>query len=196
LNHFHAQCIGTPKKECLMNRSLVLIATSAALITVAACNRSGEGESAPSTEDQAEAAENVAKGSGTAGDHAAIMKARHDHYEEMGDAMKAIGAQLKAGNPDVSVIQQHAATIARYGPQILTWFPEGSGPETGIETRAKAEIWSDAATFRQRAQAFEAEANRFNATVQSGDVTAIRAGQKALGKTCSDCHDRFRAPED
>ena len=177
-----------------MQRFMILCATAASLVAVAACNSGGE--SAPSADNQAEAAENVANGSATAGDHAAIMKARHDHYEEMGDAMKAIGAQLKASSPDASVIQQHAATIARYGPQILTWFPEGSGPETGIETRAKAEIWSDAATFRQRAQAFEAEAARFNATAQAGDIAAIREGQKALGKSCSNCHDRFRAPED
>ena len=110
--------------------------------------------------------------------------------------MKAIGAQLKADSPSIPVIQQHAATIARYGPQLLTWFPEGSGPESGIETRAKAEIWADPETFRQRAQAFEAEAARFNAAVQSGDLASIRAGQKALGETCKNCHDRFRAPED
>ena len=176
-----------------MQRFMILFATAASLVAVAACN--GGGESAPSADNQAEAAENAANGSATAVDHAAIMKARHDHYEEMGDAMKAIGAQLKGSSPDVSLIQQHAATIARYGPQILTWFPEGSGPETGIETRAKAEIWSDAETFRQRAQAFESEAARFNATAQGGDVAAIREAQKALGKSCSNCHDRFRAPE-
>ena len=176
-----------------MRNNVALLATAAALIAVAACNRSDQ---AAPADDQAPAAENVAEGTATPDDHAAVMKARHDHYEEMGDAMKAIGAQLKADSPSVSVIQQHAATIARYGPQVLTWFPEGSGPESGRETRAKAEIWSDPETFRQRAQAFEAEAARFNAAAQSGNVEAIRASQKALGETCKNCHDRFRAPED
>ncbi|HET9428244.1 MAG TPA: cytochrome c [Allosphingosinicella sp.] len=177
-----------------MRNNAVFLATAAALILVAACNR-GE-DAAPTSDNQAEAADNVANGTASTEDHAAIMKARHDHYEEMGDAMKAIGVQLKADSPSLPTIQQHAATMARYAPQVLTWFPEGSGPESGRETRAKAEIWSDPETFRQRAQAFEAEAQRFNATVQSGDVAAIRAGQKALGDTCKNCHDRFRAPED
>ena len=177
-----------------MRNLVALLATASALIAVAACN-SSEPE-APAPDNQAEAAENASNGSATVADHAAIMKARHDHYEEMGDAMKAIGAQLKADSPSVPMIQQHAATIARYGPQILTWFPEGSGPESGRKTRAKAEVWSDAATFRQRAQEFEDEANRFNAAAQSGDVAAIREAQKTLGKSCSNCHDRFRAPED
>ena len=176
-----------------MRNSAALFATAAALIAVAACNR---GEEPSTTDTQAEAADNVGNGTASTEDHAAIMKARHDHYEEMGDAMKAIGTQLKADAPSMPVIQQHAAVIARYGPQILTWFPEGSGPETGRETRAKSEIWSDPETFRQRAQAFEAEAERFNAAAQSGDLAAIRPRLKALGETCKNCHDRFRAPED
>ena len=102
-----------------MRNEVVLLATAAALVAVAACNRSDE--AAPSTDDQAPAAENVAEGTATPADHAAVMKARHDHYEEMGDAMKAIGVQLKADSPAVSLIQQHAATIARYGPQVLTY---------------------------------------------------------------------------
>ena len=177
-----------------MRNIVSLFATVSALIAVAACNRTEE--KAPIPDNQAEAAENVANGTATVADHTAIMKARHEHYEAMGDAMKAIGGQLKASAPSVPIIQQHAATIANYGPQILTWFPEGSGPESGRKTRAKAEIWSDAATFRQRAQSFEAEANRFKAAAQSGDLAAIRAGQKSLGDSCKSCHDRFRAPED
>jgi cytochrome c556 len=174
-------------------RLLLALVSAASLAAVAACNSAGE---APPPDDQAEAADNVAAGSAVPADIAAVMHARHEHYEEMGKAMKGIGDQLKADSPSVEAIQAHAALIAGYGPQILTWFPEGSGPETGRDTRAKAEIWSDAATFRQRAQAFEAESARFNAAAQSGDVAAIRAGVPELGKACKNCHDRFRAPED
>ena len=178
----------------MRKNAFFLIASAAALVAVAACNN-GE-ESAPSAEEQSPAARNVANGSATATDHSAVMKARHDHYEEMGDAMKGLSAQLKGSSPSVPAIQQHAAVFARFAPQILTWFPEGSGPESGRKTRAKAEIWSDAETFRQRALEFEAQAARFRQTAQSGDLAAIRAGQADLGKACKNCHDRFRAPED
>ncbi|WP_284734704.1 c-type cytochrome [Sphingosinicella terrae] len=173
-------------------KSWLTVASVAALVTVAACNG---GDPAPAPENQAEAAENVAAGAGTPTDIAAVMRARHEHYEEMGDAMKGLGRELKASSPSVETIQRHAALIAGYGPQILTWFPEGSGPEAG-ETRAKAEIWSDAATFRERAQAFEAVSARFNQTAQTGNLDAIRAGMGELGNACKNCHDRFRAPED
>ena len=164
------------------------------LVAVAACNRSEEAPPPPS-DTQAEAAANVANGSAGTVDIAAVMHARHEHYEEMGKAMKGIDRELKGGSPSIDAIRRHAALIAGYGPQVLTWFPEGSGPETGRRTRAKAEIWSDAATFRQRAQAFEAEAARFNRTVQGGDFEAIRTGQAELGTVCKNCHDRFRGPE-
>ncbi|MGZ8282643.1 MAG: c-type cytochrome [Allosphingosinicella sp.] len=175
-------------------KSLIVLGSVAALITVAACNR--EADEPPPPANQAEAAGNVAAGSAGPTDIAAVMHARHEHYEEMGKAMKGIGDQLKAASPDVPTIQRNAALIAGYGPQILTWFPEGSGPETGRRTRAKNEIWSDAATFRQRAQAFEAESARFNQVAQGGNLDAIRAGVPELGKACKNCHDRFRGPEE
>ena len=169
----------------------------AAVIGAAACNNAGGGDNATaSTNDQQnQAVTNVASGAGTAQDHSAIMRARHEHYEEMGRAMKGIGDQLKAGSPDVAVIQRHAGTIAGYGPQLLQWFPEGSGPQPGSRTRAKAEIWTDAATFRTAGQAFERTAGDFNRAAQGGDLAAIRAALPALRKSCGDCHERFRAPE-
>ena len=175
-----------------MKNAFILASTAAALIAVAACNR---GDESPPPDDQAPAAENVAEGNASEADIAAVMKARHDHYEEMGDAMKAIGRELKASSPSAATIQGHAAVIARYAPQILTWFPEGSGPEAG-RTRAKAEIWSDPDTFRQRAKAFEAEAARFNQIAQGGDIEAIRQAVPELSSACKNCHDRFRTPED
>jgi cytochrome c556 len=168
----------------------------AAIVATAACNSGGGNDANGSASNQQtnETVANVAAGQGTPQDHKAIMKARHDHYEEMGDAMKGINGALKSGSPDVAAIQRHAALIARYGPQILTWFPEGSGPEAG-RTRAKSEIWSDAATFRSAAQRMEQASASFNAAAQTGNLDAIRGALPALKDSCSNCHDKFRAPE-
>jgi cytochrome c556 len=169
----------------------------AAIVATAACNGGGGNEangSGSSDEQRNEAVANVASGQGTPQDHSAIMKARHEHYEEMGRAMKGIGTELKAGSPDLAAVQRHAGTIAGYGPQILTWFPEGSGPEAG-RTRAKAEIWSDAATFRSAAQRMERASAEFNRAAQSGNVEAVRAALPELQSSCKNCHDRFRGPE-
>jgi cytochrome c556 len=172
----------------------------AAVIATAACNGGGEeannGSAAPTTNaQQNETVSNVASGAGTPQDHAAIRKARHDHYEDMGRAMKGIGDQLKAGSPDMAVIQRHAATVHGFGPQILGWFPEGSGPESG-RTRAKAEIWSDAAGFRAANERFQQASGAFNQAAQSGDLAAVRAALPALRQSCSNCHDKYRGPDD
>lgn len=165
-----------------------------ALVTVAACNRSQEGEGS-SGENRAEATENVANHSAGPTDIAALMHDRHEHYEEIGKAMKGIGRELKADTPSVDSIRRHAALINGYAPQIPSWFPPGSGPETGRRTRAKAEIWTDNQTFRQRAEALRVEAARFDQAAKSGDIAAIRAAQPRLANACKNCHDRFRGPE-
>ncbi|HEY0011721.1 MAG TPA: cytochrome c [Allosphingosinicella sp.] len=170
----------------------------AAVIATAACNGGGEGNNGSTVstnEQQNETIQNVASGAGTPQDHAAVMKARHEHYEAMGKAMKGIGDQLKAGSPDMAVIQRHAATIHGYGPQILGWFPEGSGAEAG-RTRAKAEIWSDAAGFRAATEGFQQASGAFNQAAQAGDLAAVRAALPALRQSCSNCHEKFRGPDD
>lgn len=174
-------------------RVALLFATAAALAATAACNRTEE-TPAPPAENQAKATGNSAAGAPV--DIAAVMHDRHEHYHEMGKAMKAIGDQLKGDAPSLEIVRQRAAVIAGYAPQIPGWFPAGSGPESGRRTRAKAEIWTDPEAFRQRADSFSAEAARFNRAAQGGDLAAIRAAVPALGKACKDCHDRFRGPED
>lgn len=172
-------------------RSWLTIGSVAALITVAACNRSEE----PVADEQTQQNVAVENGSAAATDIAQLMHDRHERYEEIGDSNKAIDNALKSESPSIETIRRHADLIAGYAPQVVSWFPAGSGPETGRRTRAKAEIWTDFDTFRQRARAFEVEAARFQRTAESGDVEAIRAGHRELGQVCKNCHDRFRGPE-
>jgi cytochrome c556 len=172
-------------------RSWLTLGCVVALVAVAACNRGAE--EAPDEQSQQNAPA-VNEGAG-ATDIAQLMHDRHERYEEIGDSNKAIGNALKSDSPSIESIRRHADLIAGYAPQVVSWFPAGSGPETGRRTRAKAEIWTDFDTFRQRARAFEVEAARFQRTVQTGDVEAIRTGHRELGQVCKNCHDRFRGPE-
>lgn len=180
-----------------MNKA-VLSLSLAAIVATAACNSGGGDNAADEGSANAQRNEvvaNVAQGAGTPQDVEAIRHARHEHYEEMGKAMKGITTQLKGSSPDMAAVQRHAALIAGFGPVLLSWFPEGSGPAEGSKTRAKAEIWSDAATFRARAQAFEKTSGEFNRAAQGGDSAAVRAALPALKESCSNCHEKFRAPE-
>ena len=125
----------------------------------------------------------------------AVMKARHDNYEKIGDAMKVIGRELKGNSPDLAQVRQNADVIATLAPQVKTWFPQGTGPDVG-RTDAKAEIWQKPEDFAAKARDFEAAAAAFKTAAQGGEVAAIRTAQANLGKSCKACHDLYREKDD
>jgi cytochrome c556 len=121
--------------------------------------------------------------------------ARHENFEAIGDAAKAVADQLKEATPDLAKIQTAAATINGFAPKVESWFPAGSGPADGIKTEALQAIWEKPAEFKAEIDKFVAEAAKFQAIAQAGDVAAIGEGMKALGGSCKSCHDKFREAE-
>ena len=138
---------------------------------------------------------NAVLGAAVSGDQAkALMEERHEGMENIGDAFKAVNAQLKGSSPDVAAIQREAATIATLAEKSVGWFPPGTGPDVG-KTRAKAGIWQKPQDFAAKDDAFQTAARAFKAAADSGDVAAIKAQAGELGKACKACHDPYRAPE-
>jgi cytochrome c556 len=121
--------------------------------------------------------------------------ARHESFEEIGDATKVIFDQLKEAKPDLAKIQASAAAINALAPKVETWFPAGSGPDDGIKTDALQTIWTKPEEFKQAAAKFVEESAKFNALAQAGDLAAIGEGMKGLGGSCKGCHDKFREKE-
>ena len=76
------------------------------------------------------------------------------------------------------------------------WFPKGSGPESGVKTDAKAEVWNDAAGFAAAANRFQGEAAKLQEIAAGGDIAAIKAQVRATGGACKNCHDKYRVPEE
>jgi cytochrome c556 len=75
----------------------------------------------------------------------------------------------------------------------MPWDGFGPGTDTGAPTRARAEIWSNAAGFKQAADAFQAETPKLVAAAQSGNMDQIKAAFSGVTKTCDGCHDNFRS---
>ena len=124
----------------------------------------------------------------------ALMEERHENYEKIGDAMKVVSRELKAGTPDLAKVRQSADAIATLAPQVPSWFPEGTGPDVG-KTEARAEIWQKPEDFKAKAADFQRAALAFQAAARGGDLAAIRAAQGDLGKSCKACHDLYRAED-
>jgi cytochrome c556 len=122
----------------------------------------------------------------------AVMKARHDGMEAIGDATKAIH-RAQAG-PDLPTIRANAAKIVQLSQQASGWFPAGTGPDVA-KTRAKPDIWQNSEDFASKLRNFQGAARAFKAAAAGSDAGAINAAFGQLGGTCKACHDKYRTEE-
>ena len=123
------------------------------------------------------------------------QKVRHEHYEELGKAFKAIRDETSASSPDFAALQKNAETVNEASVNQQQWFPKGTGPEAG-KTRALPEIWSKPADFEAAQKMFSDRAPKLLAAAKSKDVDAIKAAFRETGGACKNCHDTFRSPEE
>jgi cytochrome c556 len=123
---------------------------------------------------------------------AKAVAARQANFKQLGGAFKAINDQLKSGAPDLAVIKASAQKMKDLAAQEPTWFPAGSGPEAGVKTGARPEIWSDAAGFAAAVKQLQGETAKLAAAAASGDLGAVKAQVPPTGKACSNCHDKYR----
>src|SRR5436190_923626 len=124
-----------------------------------------------------------------------LQKARHEHYEELGKAFKAVRDASKEASPDFAVIEKAAETVNKATVDQQQWFPKGTGPEAG-KTRALPEIWSKPDDFTAAQKMFADRAPKLLAAAKTKDVAAIKAAFKEVGGACKNCHDTFRSPEE
>ena len=117
-------------------------------------------------------------------------------YRETGAAFKTINDQLKSGTPVKIMMRTSARTISNTARDQYNWFPAGSGAETGLKTKAKPAIWSDAAGFKAAQDRFAQEADLMSKVVETGDAAAMQKQAKALGQACAACHQKYRQQED
>lgn len=170
-----------------------------AALALAACNQQAGNVSVAEADASGEAASVSLESAAAAGPVAplrkeaalALMKERHENYEKIGDSMKAVSREMKAGSPNLAKVRASADQIAALAPKVPTWFPRGTGPDIG-KTHARAEIWQKPADFKAKADAFAKSAVAFQAAARGGDLSAIRAAQGDLGKSCKACHDFYR----
>lgn len=130
----------------------------------------------------------------TPADPVAFMKIRHESYEDLGKIFKVLLDNSKKDKPDMAAVSSAAAKVKDYADKMSAWFPPGTGPEvSGVKTRAKAEIWTDRATFDAALVKLQEEAAKLAAVT---DASGFKAQFGATGASCKSCHDKFRTPEE
>jgi cytochrome c556 len=121
------------------------------------------------------------------------QKARHEHYEKLGDAFKSVRDNSK-GEPNWAALEKAAQEVVDASIDQDQWFAKGTGPEAG-KTRALPEIWSKPADFSAATKMFSERAPKLLAAVKAKDAAAVQAAFREVGGSCKNCHDAFRAPE-
>jgi cytochrome c556 len=115
---------------------------------------------------------------------------RHMTMEGINEAMKPLAAIAKKQVPfDAAAVKANATTIADSLKKAQGLFPAGSG---GDESRAKPEIWTDAAGFEKEMKDAHAAAVALQAVK---DEAAFAPALGALGARCKSCHEKYRLPE-
>jgi cytochrome c556 len=115
---------------------------------------------------------------------------RQQAMEAVGDSMKSLAAIARGKAPfDAEVVKTSATTIADNLKKAAELFPEGS---EGEKSKAKPEVWSDAAGFEKIMK----EAHAAAVALQSvSEEAAFGPALGTLGSNCKSCHDKYRQPE-
>jgi cytochrome c556 len=69
-------------------------------------------------------------------------------------------------------------------------FPADS--QSGAPTKAKAEIWTDTATFASLVKEFQDKTAALVVASKVGTLDALKPAVFDIGKTCKGCHDKFK----
>jgi cytochrome c556 len=124
-----------------------------------------------------------------------IIKARQSNLKDMGGAFKTIRDQLRISKTNMNEVKLAAKQMSDLAQDQNHWFPKGTGPETGIKTAAKTEIWTDAAGFAKVLDKFSVEAPKLLTLANANDIDGLKAQVLVVGQVCKACHDTYRVPE-
>ncbi len=109
-----------------------------------------------------------------------LMAAHFGRLGAMAQGRVPFDAKAAAENADV------LATVAK-----LPWAAFGEGTDKG-ETRAKPEIWKEAAKFKEAADKNQAEIAKLLAAAKTGNLDNLKTAFGSAAPTCKACHDNFR----
>ena len=109
-----------------------------------------------------------------------VMAAHFGRLGAMANGRAPYDAKAAADNADV------VATLSK-----LPWAAFGEGTDKG-DTRAKPEIWKEAAKYKEAADKMQAEIVKLNTAAKAGNIDALKVAFGPAAASCKACHDAFR----
>jgi cytochrome c556 len=95
-----------------------------------------------------------------------------------------------AAKGDLKKLEYPAKAIQRFATLMPSLFPPGS--DTGHNTKASPQIWSDRPGFEKAAANLGDAAGKLVVAVHGGDQDAAEAQVKAIDDACGACHKAYR----
>ena len=120
------------------------------------------------------------------------IKYRQSALSVMGTHFGRVGAMANGRVPfDAKVAAENADIVAEMAK--LPWAAFGAGTDKGGNTRAKPEIWTEQAKFKEYSEKLVAESTKLAAAAKTGNLDALKTAFGATAASCKACHDAFQA---
>ncbi|AEG91409.1 c-type cytochrome [Ramlibacter tataouinensis] len=118
------------------------------------------------------------------------IKYRRGAFSVLGPHFAALGAMVNGRAPfDAKAAARHGEVLAVVS--TLPWTAFGPGTDKG-DTKAKPEIWTEQAKFKEGADKMQAEMAKLVAATKTGNLDSIKASFGPAAGTCKACHDAYR----
>lgn len=110
----------------------------------------------------------------------------------MGQHFGRIGAMANGKAPyDAKAAQENADIVATLAP--LPWAGFGPGTDKGARTKAKPNIWTEQAKFKEHADKMQTATTQLAAAARTNNLDNLKVAFGDAAKTCKACHDNYRA---
>jgi cytochrome c556 len=118
------------------------------------------------------------------------IKYRKASFNVMAAHFGRVGAMANGRMPYDAKLAQENAEIAAVMAK-LPWAAFGEGTDKG-DTRAKPEIWKEAAKYKEASDKMQAEMVKLNTAAKAGNIDALKVAFGPAAASCKACHDAFR----
>jgi cytochrome c556 len=118
------------------------------------------------------------------------IKYRQSALFVMGQHFGRLGAMANGRIPfDAKVAADNADVVADMAK--LPWAGFMAGTDKG-NTKAKPEIWTEQAKFKEGSDKLIAESAKLAAAAKTGNLDSLKTAFAATAGTCKACHDAYR----
>ena len=119
------------------------------------------------------------------------IKYRQSALFVIGQQFGRIGAMVNGRIPfDAKGAAESAEIVATMS--ALPWSGFIPGTDKGGNTKAKGEVWTEQAKFKESSDKFVNESTKLAAAAKTGNLDTLKVSFAATADTCKSCHDAFR----